>query len=132
VPLFGPVREQEWAPKWSPHFIHPVYGAQREGVVFTTTSHGKKRIWLLITYDLRGGRIEYVVVTPGFSINEIKIRLVPHGSQQCQATVAYRRSALAPEGNDEVKQLDSEWAKQQRAHWEASINRALSKGNSHD
>ena len=38
TPLFGPVREAEWAPDWSPRFIHPAQGAQREGVVFTTTS----------------------------------------------------------------------------------------------
>ena len=23
TPLFGPVREAEWAPDWSPRFIHP-------------------------------------------------------------------------------------------------------------
>ena len=36
TPLFGPVQEEEWAPGWNPHFLHPVEGAQREGVVFTT------------------------------------------------------------------------------------------------
>jgi hypothetical protein len=42
TPLFGPVREREWAPDWSPRFIHPAQGAQHDGVVFTTTnSHGK-------------------------------------------------------------------------------------------
>ena len=37
TPLFGPVREAEWAPDWSPRFIHPAQGVQREGVVFTTS-----------------------------------------------------------------------------------------------
>src|SRR5436309_15453228 len=36
TPLFGPVQEEEWAPGWNPHFLHPAEGAQREGVVFTT------------------------------------------------------------------------------------------------
>ena len=31
TPLFGPVREAEWAPGWSPRFIHPAQGLQREG-----------------------------------------------------------------------------------------------------
>src|SRR5437764_460830 len=35
TPLFRPVREAEWAPDWSPRFIHLVQGVQREGVVFT-------------------------------------------------------------------------------------------------
>src|SRR5437899_5871833 len=71
TPLFGPVREAEWAPDWSPRFIHPVQGAQREGVVFTTSpGDGRDRLWLLTTYDVRNGRVEYVVVNPEFTVNE--------------------------------------------------------------
>jgi hypothetical protein len=77
TPLFGPVREAEWAPDWSPRFIHPAQGVQREGVVFTTTSgDGRDRLWLLTTYDLRNGRVEYVVITPAFTAGEIKIRVL--------------------------------------------------------
>src|SRR5438093_12916644 len=62
TPLFGPVREAEWAPDWSPRFIHPSQGAQREGVVFTTAgADGQDRLWLLTTYDINNGRVEYVV-----------------------------------------------------------------------
>ena len=68
TPFFGPVREAEWAPDWSPRFIHPAEGVQREGVVFTTSpSHGRDRLWLLTTYDVRNSRVEYVVVTPAFT-----------------------------------------------------------------
>ncbi len=133
TPLFGPVREAEWAPDWSPRFIHPAQGAQCEGVVFTTTSgHGKGRLWLLTTYDVRNGRVEYVVMTPALTANEIKIRVVPDGEQHCKATVTYRRSALVPEGNEEIAKLDAHWAEEQRVHWETAINEALAKGRSHD
>jgi hypothetical protein len=133
IPLFGPVREAEWAQDWSPRFIHPAQGVQREGVVFTTTSdHGKDRLWLLTTYDLTAGRVEYVVTTPAFTANEIKIRVVPDGEQHCKATITYRRSALTPEGNEEVAKLDTHWAEEQRAHWEMAINEALAKATTHD
>ena len=129
TPLFGPVREAEWAPDWSPHFIYPTQGLQREGVVFTTTSgHGKDRVWLLTAYDVTNGRVEYVVMTPAFTANEIKIRVVPDGEQHCKATITYRRSALTPQGNDEVAKLDAHWAEEQRVHWETAINEALAKG----
>src|SRR4029450_13921974 len=106
TPLFGPVREAEWAPDWSPRFIYPAQGVEREGAVFTTSSgHGSDRLWVLTTYDVRNGRVEYVVVTPAFTANEIKTRVVPDGEQHCKATITYRRSALAPEGNDEVAKL---------------------------
>jgi hypothetical protein len=31
TPLFGPVREAEWAVQWVPHFVNPAEGAQEEG-----------------------------------------------------------------------------------------------------
>ena len=133
TPLFGPVREAEWAPDWSPRFIHPAQGVQREGVVFTTSrGDGGDRLWLLTTYDVRNGLVEYVVVTPAFTANEIKIRVVPDGEHHCKATITYRRSALAPEGNEEVAKLDAHWAEEQRNHWETAINEALAKGGIHD
>jgi hypothetical protein len=133
TPLFGPVREAEWAPDWSPRFIHPVQGAQREGVVFTTSSgDGRDRLWLVTTYDVRNGRVEYVVMTSAFTANEIKIRVIPHREQHCKATITYRRSALTPEGNEEVAKLDAHWAEEQRIHWETAINEALAKGGIHD
>jgi hypothetical protein len=128
TPLFGPVREAEWAPEWSPRFIHPAQGAQEEGAVFTTSGHSKDRLWLLTAYNVREGRVEYVVVTPALTASEIKIRVVPHGEQHCKATITYRRSALTPEGNEEVAKLDADWAKEQRVHWEKAINGALAKG----
>jgi len=133
MPLFGPLRETEWAPSWAPRFLHPPEGAQREGVVFTTTtSKGKERLWLLTTYDIKDGRVEYVFITPGFTANEIKIHVVPKGDRQCKATITYRHSALAPEGNEEVTKLDAHWADEQRAHWETAINAALARGGAHD
>jgi hypothetical protein len=76
--------------------------------------------------------VEYVVMTPALTANEIKIRVVPDGEQHCKATVTYRRSALVPEGNEEIAKLDAHWAKEQRVHWETAINEALAKGRSHD
>jgi hypothetical protein len=133
MPLFGPVREAEWAPSWAPRFLHPPEGAQREGIVFTTTtSKGQERLWLLTSYDINEGRVEYVFITPGFTANEIKIRVVPEGDRQCKATITYRHSALAPEGNEEVTKLDAHWADQQRVHWETAINAVLARGGAHD
>jgi len=67
-------------------------------------------------------------MTPAFTANEIKIRVVPDGEQHCKATITYRRSALSPDGNDEVAKLDACWAEEQRIHWEGAINEALAKG----
>jgi len=133
TPLFGPVREAEWAPTWRPRFICPAVGEQREGVVFTTTNaKGKTRLWLLTDYDVKRGRVEYVLVTPGFTIDQIKIQVNPDRTGQSKATITYRHSALAPEGNEEVATLDADWAEQQRFHWERAINAVLTQRGMHD
>jgi len=133
TPLFGPVREAEWAPSWQPRFLHRMQDAQAEGAVFTTvSSNGKERLWLLTAYDVDAGRVEYVFVAPGFTANEIKIRVQPDGDRQCKATITYRHSAIAPEGNEEVEKLNSQWAEQQRAHWETAVNTVLARRVEHD
>jgi hypothetical protein len=131
TPLFGPIREAEWAPGWRPHFLHPLEGKQIEGAVFTTRSaNGRERLWLLTDYNVDQGRVDYAVITPGFTANEIQIRVVDDGEQRSRATITYRHSALAPEGNDEVAKLDEHWADEQRAHWESAINALLAKERS--
>ena len=133
TPLFGPVRETEWAPSWKPHFIHSPEGGQHEGTVFrTTSSNGRERLWLLTAYDEEAGRVEYVFFAPGFTINQVKIRVVRDGDQQCRATITYCHSALGPAGNEEVAKLNSHWAEQQRVHWEKAINTVLAAGKAHD
>jgi hypothetical protein len=133
TPLFGPVTRGRMGARLVAAFYSPGTGRQREGVVFTTSrGHGSDRLWLLTTYDVRNGRVEYVVVTPAFTANEIKIRVVPDGEHHCKATITYRRSALGPEGNEEVAKLDAHWAEEQRNHWETAINEALAKGGIHD
>ncbi|HEY4281690.1 MAG TPA: hypothetical protein VGM62_01415 [Chthoniobacterales bacterium] len=129
TPLFGPVGERQWAPDWEPRFIHPSTAGQREGAVFMTKStNGEDRLWLLTTYQPQQGRVEYVIVIPGFTANQIKIEVVPEGEKRCKAIVTYRHSALAPEGNNEVTELDSHWAEMQRIHWEMAVNAVLAKG----
>lgn len=129
MPLFGPVREAEWTPGWSPRFVHPQGGAAREGTIFTTTVGKAERpqLWVLTEYDANAGRIAYVVVESGFMVTEIKIHVDLEGSR-CRATVTYRRSALDPSANAIVEALDVHWAAAQGPHWQAAINAALVRG----
>jgi len=126
LPLFGPVREAEWAPGWAPHFLHPPEGGQRDGVVFTTTvgKAERRQIWVLTEYDAAAGRVSYVVTEPGFMVTEIRIAVVGAGTG-CRATVTYRRSALDPNANAIVESLDARWAAAQGPHWAAAIDGAL-------
>ncbi len=67
-------------------------------------------------------------VTPLFG----PVREAEWGEKHCNATITYRRSALTPEGNEEVVKLNAHWAEEQRIHWETAINETLAKGGIHD
>lgn len=126
TPLFGPVREAEWAPDWKPHFLHPPLPAQRAGAIFTTEGHhGRERLWLVTTYDVAQGRVAYVFVSPGFSANEVRIEVTADGPNRSRATITYHRAALSPAGNEEVAVLTPQWADQQKLHWDQAMNAAL-------
>src|SRR5918995_1494204 len=99
TPLFGPIREREWAPEWAPRFIHPADPSQREGAVFTTATRGRTRLWVLTEYDPRVGLVAYLVTDPDFLVTEIKISVVSAGERTSHATVTYRRSALTERAN---------------------------------
>jgi hypothetical protein len=71
-------------------------------------------------------------MTRTFTANEIKIRVVPDGKQQCKAMITYRRSALAPEGMTRSPNWMRAGQKQQRIHLQMAINEALAKGGIHD
>jgi hypothetical protein len=125
TPLFGPVREREWAPEWAPQFLHPATPTQREGAIFTTTGHGGTRLWILTAYDPAAGRVGYLVTDPGFLVTEITISIVPAGARASRATVTYRRSALTERANEQVRAMTSDWAAEQAHHWGTAIGAAL-------
>src|SRR5512146_3153269 len=66
-PLFGPVREREWSPDWSPRFLWPPAPAQGPaGAVFTTGGDGgAAALWVMTDYDPAARLVRYVILHPG-------------------------------------------------------------------
>ena len=66
-PLFGPIREKEWAAGWDPEIIYSSTGLVEEHMVFRTPSHHGHHepdpIWTVSKYQPEGGLIEYMVFT---------------------------------------------------------------------
>lgn len=127
-PLFGPVREAEWARGWSPTFMAPLPPAQDErGAVFTTQGHdGADAVWVMTRYDARARAVRYVVVRPARVTTEIGVDVSAAGDHACIADVTYRETALSEEGNAEV----ATWAEhfpRQAGYWEQALNTRLSR-----
>ena len=128
LPMFGPIREAEWAKGWAPTFLHPRAGAQREGTVFATFDEQRGHaVWVLTDLDEAAGRVGYVLYSHEHVLMEIKVRLAPTSERTTRATVMYRRTALSPAANAYVSGFTSAWEEEQQAYWEGNINAALEK-----
>ena len=124
LPLFGPVREAEWAHGWSPVMLYPAGSRQLAGSVFTTADKSTDVVWVLTRFDEQALEVEYVQVLPKVWAGQVVIKLKASGTGRSQATVTYRRTALSPESDQGVEAFAHHFP-QQREHWQNSINQRL-------
>ena len=130
-PLFGPVREAEWAAGWEITVMHnqsPLL--EEEGAVFTTHLHDDQpTIWIVTHYDRASRRIEYARITPSSRATQVLVRCEASDNGATLAHITYRVTGLSEDGNRIVLQEFSETAYQQMmAHWEQAINHRLLTG----
>jgi hypothetical protein len=102
LPLFGAVRERDWAPDWSPDVLWPAPAIDREGMVFSIPHRDQTAIWVNTALDPLGRRVQYVYVIPGVVATVITIGLTPENAST-QVSVRYERTALAAEANPVVE-----------------------------
>lgn len=124
-PLFGPVREAEWAMGWAPKFASPNPPAQDpDCAVFTTQGHGGEATWVMTQFDSTSRQVNYVVVRPKVVVVEIHIAVSPAEPGRSLAAVTYRLTALSAAGNEHIR----EWIEQfphMAPHWEEALTSRL-------
>jgi hypothetical protein len=104
-PLFGALKEKNWADEWDPQFVFPTPPADQLGMVFTVTHGGTKSVWTNTAFDASSGHVQYVYVVPGALVTLIDIRLTRTGAHETPVSVVYERTALSPEADDHVAHL---------------------------
>jgi hypothetical protein len=130
-PLFGPVRESEWAPDWSPVWIYPAEPRQTTaGAVFTTSHHAGVSTWVMTVYDTDRRTVDYVNFIPGHRVTQISITVRPDTAATCVARVSYRVTALSDEGSAFVAHFAKEFLGE-GPHWEKAINDSIRKNGLH-
>jgi hypothetical protein len=123
-PLFGPIRESEWAPHWNPTILYPLDRSQKAGMVFTTRQHGQVVVWVLTTYDETAFQIRYVNVSEGQNAAQLDISLKAIGEKETEATVTRRLTSLSEEDDGIVKDFAGQFPLE-RDHWEHAISARL-------
>jgi hypothetical protein len=128
-PLFGPIREKEWAAGWDPEIIYSLSSEVEEHMVFRTKasmSDAASYLWIITTYRPDDNLIEYTVSTPK-RIWFINVKCRPN-NLKTDVTVTYTFTGLTEEGHN-VNQLAMEkmYANNLK-DWEEEINFYLSTG----
>jgi hypothetical protein len=128
-PLFGPIREKEWAAGWEPQIIYSINPEVEEHMIFKTSSkhHGEEEyLWVLTQYNPKDYFIEYTISTSQ-RLWFISVRCRPKGNNT-SVTVTYNYTGLTTEGN----QLNQLALDKMYAHnlkdWEEAINYYLAAG----
>ena len=127
-PLFGPVREAEWAPGWSPEVVYPAGSEVAEGMVFRTPGETGETLWVIVRYDPAQLTVVYANVTPGYMVNRILIRCAATDGGETAATITYWHVALGEPGNDFIRHMDAEAYAAKMQHWQQAINYRLETG----
>ena len=123
-PLFGPVRESDWAAGWSPELIYPTDTDVAEGMVFKVAGETGLGFWVITRYDPQQHTVAYVNLTPGHMVNRILITCGEVGGKT-DATITYWHVALDERGNDFVRRMDAQAYAAKMAHWQQAINYRL-------
>jgi len=123
-PLFGPIRESEWDPRWAPRMIFPTDRSQSEkGAVFTTDG----AVWVMTVYDPARRIVGYVRVLPGVTVTEIDVAVASAGPAASEARVTCRLTPLSKAGEEPIERFRLHFP-HQAAHWEEAINHLLTTG----
>lgn len=127
-PLFGPVREKEWAVGWEPELIYSQHPEVEEHMIFKTPGKlpDEQFIWAVTQYRPDDFMIEYTVSAKD-RIWFITVKCKPIG-QNTQVTVTYSYTGFT----EQAHQLNQKAIQKMYAHqlkdWEAAVNYYIETG----
>lgn len=130
-PLFGPLRERDWAEGWNPRVVWPDDEIVRERMVFLVRhSHGDGHdtMWVVSQYDQRQAVIEYTVYAPE-SVHWILIRCsATEDGESTEAEISYTYVGTSESARLRNKQDLEAMYRHDLKEWEHAINHYLRTG----
>lgn len=128
-PLFGPIREKEWAAGWNPEIIYSNHPEIEQQMVFKTSgkhTDEPEYLWIVSNYQPEKHRIEYTVSTANrvwFITVQCEAEL-----QETSVTVTYSYTGLNAAGNQRNKEMLEQMFADDLQDWKVAINHYLHTG----
>jgi hypothetical protein len=132
-PLFGPVREREWAHGWDPRIVYSTTGLVEEHMVFQTKTEyagqESEKTWVVSLYDPVQAIIEYTVFTSA-RLYWIAIRCWEDPAKKATlADISYTFTALTAAGQALIEKAVQDMFAHDLKDWESAINQYLAGAN---
>lgn len=129
-PLFGPIREKDWAYGWNPHVIYPKDTLVEKHMVFQTQGglHGspERYTWVIVNYEPAQSTIEYMVSSSD-RLWFITVSCEPSISGT-DVTVIYSYTGLTEEGCRKNELAITDMYAHDLKDWEEALNHYLKTG----
>ena len=129
-PLFGPVREMEWAAGWNPEIVYSENKEAEERMIFKTKPRFEGEpdyTWIITQYFPEQYIIEYTVSNDE-RIWYIRVQCNPAGNKTA-ATVTYTLTGLTERAVERNKQALEKMNANNLNDWQEAINHYLTTGN---
>ena len=127
-PLLCPVREVEWANGWNPRLVISASGYVEPGCVFVMPDQPQESTWVVTQWNPDTYFVEFIKVTPGFTVGKIKIQLRKRDPGQTLAEISYSFTAMSQPGAEFVEQFTAEQYEAFMKEWESELNHFLRTG----
>jgi hypothetical protein len=132
-PLFGPIREKEWAEGWDPQIVLLETDNIEKHMVFQTHPHLDDEqgmfTWTVSAYNPAEGFIEYTVFAET-RLWWISIKCRQRSDKaSCEAEIAYTYVGLNQNGNELNRLALAAMYKHDLKDWEHAINHYLDTGS---
>lgn len=100
-PLFGPIKEMEWAKGWNPQIIYSTTNLVEEHMIFQTPAHHGHEdsiyTWIISKYEPENTFIEYTVFTSE-RVWWIAIQCTEASHKSTTAEITYTYTGLTTQG----------------------------------
>ncbi|MGD2271916.1 MAG: hypothetical protein PVI06_16050 [Desulfobacterales bacterium] len=126
--LLCPVREVDWVKDWDPELVISESGYVEKDCVFIMPDRPQNSIWVVTEWNPEEYYVEFLKVTPGFSVGYIEIRLREAEGNRTHARISYEYTALSKAGEDFVANFTQESYDAFMKEWELALNHYLVNG----
>lgn len=124
-PLFGPVREKEWAYGWDPQIVYGTSEAELH-MIFETSGAEGTYTWVITQFEPSNFLVEYTVSTAD-RIWFITVQCKDRG-KKTEVEVTYTYTGLSARGNELNRKAMDKMFAQNLKDWEAALDYYLSTG----